>query len=744
MRTLCRRHSRGISSSCGLALTFSPEVAEAKKNGKPIIALESTIISHGMPYPQNLAVARELESIVRRKGAVPATIAIMEGVPCIGLTDEQLQTLARDQKQVVKASTRDLAFVVAAKKHGATTVASTMRLAHLAGISIFATGGLGGVHRGAETTMDVSTDLIELGRTPVTVVCAGIKSILDVPKSLEVLETQGVPVVGFQTDVFPAFFTNDSGIKMHARADDAEAVARLLHAQRRLCPQVGAVLAVPNPQPADGAAVSAAIAAALAEADRRGVSGNAITPFLLERIEQLTGGASLAANIALVQHNVGVACDVALQLQRLERPLRGGAADADGDLVEVRTARDVVVVGGATRDIVASVALPALADAPGADSVNSSGVFHPGASNPGVVRESFGGVGRNVASLLARGGVSTALLTAWADDAAGRALARDCAEACGIDASFALVGRGADDRTAVYNAVHDARGELLVGVADMDVLRRVSPDYLRRHRRLFERCRVVVADANLSDAAFAAVADLAQLLRKPLCFEPTSDHKCVQPLRTRRMHTLTMLKPNAGELLCMTRFVLEHCAEQFPAVPWANVRILLRSIEEEAASTQRHDVESFALLSGALMSLMYAAPQGGCAAEAPPADAPRHLFVSLGAQGLLWTARIEFFEALLGADAARDGATLRARDDVQVHVLQLTPSYASLHLQGPALPPAERLCSNGAGDALFAAIVRATVARTAPDAPFAPSLDDVLGGLRAARRRLTGLDAAAA
>eukprot|EP01033_Poteriospumella_lacustris_P010636 gene10636-7568_t len=722
MRTLCRRHSRGISSSCGLTLTFSPEVAEAKRTGRPIVALESTIISHGMPYPQNLAVARELESIVRRKGAVPATIAIIEGAPCIGLTDEQLQTLARDQKQVVKASTRDLAFVVAAKKHGATTVASTMRLAHLAGISVFATGGLGGVHRGAETTMDVSTDLIELGRTPVAVVCAGIKSILDVPKSLEVLETQGVPVVGFGTDVFPAFFTNDSGIKMHARADDAEAVARLLHAQRRLCPQVGAVLAVPNPQPADGAAVSAAIAAALAEADRRGVRGNAITPFLLERIEQLTGGASLAANIALVRHNVGVACDVALQLQRLERPPRG-ATDADGDLVERLAA--------------------ALADAPGADSVHSSGVFHPAASNPGVVRESFGGVGRNVASLLARGGVSTALLSAWADDAAGarsRATAPRPAASTRRSRWWRARRRphGGVQRRA-RRARRAARGRGGHGRAAPRVA-----DYLRRHRRLVERCRVVVADANLSDAAFAAVADLAQLLRKPLCFEPTSDHKCVQPLRTRRTHTLTMLKPNAGELLCMTRYALEHCAEQFPAVPWANVRILLRSIEEEAASTQRHDVESFALLSGALMPLLYAAPQGGCAAEAPPADAPRHLFVSLGAQGLLWTARVEFFAALLGADAARDGATLRARDDVQVHVLQLTPSFASLHLQAPTLPPAERLCSNGAGDALFAAIVRATVARTGPEAPFAPSLDDVLCGLRAARRRLAGLDAAAA
>lgn len=211
-----------------LTIEVASEVRDALARGTPIVALESTIISHGMPYPRNLQVALELEQIVRQNGAIPATIAVIHGVPRVGLSHDQLELLAKEQRIVLKASTRDLSVVCSQKSHAATTVASTMRIAHLVNIPIFATGGIGGVHRGAELTMDISADLIELSRTPVTVICAGIKSILDIPKSLEVLETQGVPVLGYKTDEFPAFFTNKSGVKTPARIDSAREAAQVI------------------------------------------------------------------------------------------------------------------------------------------------------------------------------------------------------------------------------------------------------------------------------------------------------------------------------------------------------------------------------------------------------------------------------------------------------------------------------------------------------------------------------------
>jgi pseudouridine-5'-phosphate glycosidase len=246
--------------------------------GRPVVALESTIISHGMPYPRNVEVARAVEAEVRRGGAVPATCAVIHGVPTVGLSDDALELLARGGHAVAKASRRDLGAVMAGGGHGATTVAATMILAHRAGIATFATGGIGGVHRGAETSMDISADLLELARTPVTVVCAGVKSILDIEKTLEVLETQGVPVLGYQCTQFPAFFTNDSGVLSPAVVAGAMEVAQIMAAQEALGLGNGMVVGVPNPTPADAAAVAAAIDAALASAASEGIKGARTTP----------------------------------------------------------------------------------------------------------------------------------------------------------------------------------------------------------------------------------------------------------------------------------------------------------------------------------------------------------------------------------------------------------------------------------------------------------------------------------
>jgi pseudouridine-5'-phosphate glycosidase len=296
----------------------SDEVGRALAAGGPVVALESTIISHGMPYPENLSTAREVEQIVRDHGAIPATIALVDGRLRVGLDDTALDRLAKPG-DVVKASRRDLAALVASGATAGTTVAATMYIASLCGVAVFATGGIGGVHRGAEDTFDISADLFELGGTPVTVVCAGAKSILDLPKTLEVLETHGVPVIGVGTDEFPAFFTRSSGLPVAHRVDSAAELARLVSVQRALGLDGGVLVAVPIPA-ADAMEVdeiNAIIERALNDADRHAISGKDVTPYLLARINELTDGRSLAANVALIRNNAAFAADLAVARTQL-------------------------------------------------------------------------------------------------------------------------------------------------------------------------------------------------------------------------------------------------------------------------------------------------------------------------------------------------------------------------------------------------------------------------------------------
>ena len=297
-------------------IQLSPEVATARAEGRPVVALESTIIAHGMPWPQNLETAREVEDVIRDEGAVPATIAVIGGRIRVGLTAEELQQLAQSP-DAMKLSRRDLPFAIATGRLGATTVAATMICAHLAGIEVFVTGGIGGVHRGGHESFDISADLQELARTPVAVVCAGAKSILDLGLTLEYLETHGVPVLSIGQDNFAAFFTPDSGLKADFRMDGAKEQGRFIRAKWALGLSGGVV--VSNPVPAAQAMpreeIDAITAQALAEADAQGIAGKAITPFLLARIKALTGGRSLATNIALVKHNAVAGARLARALQ---------------------------------------------------------------------------------------------------------------------------------------------------------------------------------------------------------------------------------------------------------------------------------------------------------------------------------------------------------------------------------------------------------------------------------------------
>ena len=297
-------------------LDIAPEVAEALKNGKPVVALESTIISHGMPYPKNVETAMLVEKTIRDNGAVPATIAIIGGRLKAGLSRDEIEYLGKAGRDVAKASRRDLAALVAAGRDGATTVTTTMIIAHMAGIDIFATGGIGGVHRGAETTMDISADLEELGSTPVMVVCAGAKSILDLGLTLEYLETKGVPVIGYGTDELPAFYTRQSGFGVDYRADSPAQLASMFRAQKELGMRGGMLVTNPIPEEyaMDKAVIDAAIAQALRESVEQGVHGKETTPFLLARVVELTGGSSLESNIQLVLNNATLAAKTAVEL----------------------------------------------------------------------------------------------------------------------------------------------------------------------------------------------------------------------------------------------------------------------------------------------------------------------------------------------------------------------------------------------------------------------------------------------
>lgn len=299
-------------------LSYSKEVKEALQDGKPIVALESTIISHGMPYPQNVEMARKCEEIIRHEGGVPATIAIIDGKIKIGLENEELELLGQN-RDALKVSRRDLAYVVASKKLGATTVATTMMCAEMAGINFFVTGGIGGVHRGYEQHMDVSADLEELASTNVNVICAGAKSILDLPRTLEYLETKGVSVVGYQTDELPAFFTRKSGHQLNLRLDSTEEIAQMIKTKNELKLRGGVLITnpIPTEHELDRDYIDGIISDAVKEAEEQHVVGKDITPFLLAKIVEKTEGKSLEANIQLVYNNAKVGTQIAVAHNKL-------------------------------------------------------------------------------------------------------------------------------------------------------------------------------------------------------------------------------------------------------------------------------------------------------------------------------------------------------------------------------------------------------------------------------------------
>ncbi|KAJ1876974.1 hypothetical protein H4R99_004467 [Coemansia sp. RSA 1722] len=569
---LRRRLTAVATPSLSPYIRLSPSVKRALENKQPVVALESTIISHGMPYPQNVETAQQVEKIVEANGSTPATIALIDGKIHVGLCESELDHLGKAGNSAVKTSRRDMAMVLSQRLLGATTVSGTMIAAHMAGIPIFATGGIGGVHRGAESTMDISADLTELGRTPVAVVCAGAKSILDLPKTLEYLETQGVPVITFGKEKeFPAFFSARSGLMAPWNLETPEKVAALVKTSLDIGLGSGMVVAAPIPeQHADSSSVfENAISVAVSEAETKGIKGKESTPFLLKRIVELTGGASLTANIALVKNNAMVASQIAKSLSSMNksasRPFATGHLQRRGHSTQRRVVsrakfsgthseHPLLVVGGAAIDVTAQI-----------DSAADGAKHSLATSYPGTVHTSVGGVGQNVARAAHFLGADTVLVAAIGHDPYGSSI-KTALDDIGMDTRF-LQYPGECARTAVYNALHAHNGDLIAAVADMDINGMVSAQQVQE---VFLKLapRVVGIDGNLSILAISTTIMAAGQAGSCVLFEPTSVPKCISVLNALSFikrseaivdvgHLVHVITPNQIELRRMAEVALE-------------------------------------------------------------------------------------------------------------------------------------------------------------------------------------------
>ncbi|KAM7057018.1 uncharacterized protein M8220_003282 isoform 2-T2 [Acridotheres tristis] len=501
-----------------------PSVQEALVEGRPVVALESTIITHGMAYPLNLSMAREVEEIVRTNGAVPATVGILRGQIHVGLTDEELEFLA-SSKNAVKVSRRDFPFVLSQGLSGGTTVSGTMIAAHKAGIPVFVSGGIGGVHRDGENTLDVSADLTELGRTPVAVVAAGAKSILDIGRTLEYLETQGVCVAAFgESREFPAFFSRQSGFQAPYHVRDEEEAAKLIDSALGLGLGSGVLIAVPCPQEraAQGQAIEEAIQQALSQARSKGITGKEVTPFLLQKLVELTDGKSLDSNLALIQNNARVGSCIAVALSKLQKARRERNLPRPGDMT---------------------------APQPGG-----------GQTNAGRVRRTFGGVGRNLADCLSRLGQTPLLLSAVGKDEHLESVLHYCHH---MDVSSILQLEGKS--TATYCAVITSAGELSVGLGDMDIHHQITEHYVSQFKESLCQAPLVCMDGNVPLSTIQYVCQLAREHQLAVYYEPTDENKASKPFLSDSWKALTYISPNLQELRAINRTLGNPLPAELPS-----------------------------------------------------------------------------------------------------------------------------------------------------------------------------------
>ncbi|KAL6106478.1 uncharacterized protein ACO6RY_10341 [Pungitius sinensis] len=523
------------SSFCksGRLLRVHPSVSKALAENKPVVALESTIITHGMPYPHNLSTAKQVEAIVRAEGATPATVGVIDGNVHVGLSSEELERLAL-RPGSLKVSHRDLPYVTSKGLTGGTTVSATMAAAHRAGIRVFVTGGIGGVHRGGENSLDISADLTELGRTPIAVVSAGVKSILDIGRTLEFLETQGVCVATYgPSRSFPAFFSPQSGFTSPCRVANPEEAAALIASALSLDLQSGVLLAVPIPDEhaAAGQLIEEAIQAALSEASAKGITGRDVTPFILQTVNELTEGKSLQANIALIHNNAKVGGQIACALskQMTERKSRSNTHHHGKPLPDP----DIVVIGGINVDFIAKGKTKEL-------------LF--GQTNPGSVCQSFGGVGRNIADSLSRLGRSPLFISATGADSHSQAVMKYCKH---MDTSGVL--RLPEQNTATYCAVINESGELSLGLGDMEVHQQITQQYVSQFEKQLLSATLVCLDGNIPVSTIDYVCSIARKHNINVWYEPTDSDKASKPFLSDAWKSLSYASPNLAELCTMNK-----------------------------------------------------------------------------------------------------------------------------------------------------------------------------------------------
>ncbi|XP_074488481.1 uncharacterized protein LOC141765980 isoform X2 [Sebastes fasciatus] len=518
-----------------------PSVSQALAENKPVVALESTIITHGMPYPHNLSTAKEVEAIVRAEGATPATVGVIEGKVHVGLSSEELDHLARC-KSSLKVSRRDLPYVISKGLSGGTTVSATMIAAHRAGIPVFVTGGIGGVHRDGENSLDISADLTELGRTPIAVVSAGVKSILDIGRTLEFLETQGVCVATYGAlKNFPAFFSPQSGFTSPYHACNPEEAAKLIASTLSLGLQSGVLLAVPIPQEhaAAGQLIEEAIQAAVTEASAKGITGRDVTPFILQKVNELTEGKSLLANIALIHNNAKVGSQIACALskQMTERKTHHrGKHSSDSD---------IVVIGGINVDFIAKGKTKTL-------------IFRQ--TNPGSVFQSFGGVGRNIADSLSRLGRRPLFISATGADSHSEAVFNYCTH---MNTSGVI--RLEEQSTATYCAVITESGDLSLGLGDMDVHQQITEQYVSQFEKQLSSATLVCLDGNIPVSTINYVCSIAKKHNINVWYEPTDSDKACKPFLSDAWKSLSYSSPNLAELCTMNKMLGIPTPEVLPS-----------------------------------------------------------------------------------------------------------------------------------------------------------------------------------
>ncbi|XP_069551296.1 uncharacterized protein [Brachyistius frenatus] len=524
-----------------------PSVSQALAENKPVVALESTIITHGMPYPLNLRTAKEVEAIVRAEGATPATVAVIDGEVHVGLSSEELDHLAQC-KSSLKVSRRDLPYVISKSLSGGTTVSATMIAAHRAGIPVFVTGGIGGVHRDGENSLDISADLTELGRTPIAVVSAGVKSILDIGRTLEFLETQGVCVATYgASNNFPAFFSPESGFTSAYHVCNPEEAAKLIASTLSLGLQSGVLLAVPIPEEhaAAGQQIEEAIQAALTEASDTGVTGRDVTPFILQNVNELTRGKSLQANIALIHNNAKVGSQIACALskQMNEKTLKSkthlpGKLSRDSE-------SDIVVIGGINVDFIAK---------------GKTKRLRFGQTNTGSVCQSFGGVGRNIADSLSRLGHRPLLISATGADSNSDAVFNYCKHM-----NTSGVARIEEQSTATYCAVITESGELSIGLGDMDVHQQITEQYVSQFEKSLSSATLVCLDGNIPVSTINYVCSVAKKHNINVWYEPTDIEKACKPFLSDAWKSLSYSSPNLAELCIMNKTLGVETPAELPS-----------------------------------------------------------------------------------------------------------------------------------------------------------------------------------